>query len=86
MAAKKPAVSTQLKQANARIEELEKKLADAQRAQEYASKRAADADAELDQMHALLDALPNALPKRDDGTYRNHTAMTRLASWLAARP
>lgn len=84
MATKKPAVSTQLKQALAKIEELEKKVASAEQSQKWAADRARDADNELDQIHAFLDAVPGAI-SRDAENYKKHSAMTRLAAWLSVR-
>jgi septal ring factor EnvC (AmiA/AmiB activator) len=85
MATKKPAVSTQLKQAQARIAELEKKVESAERSQKYAQEARADAERELSQLHAFFDVLPGALPKKNEQTYVDHSAMTRLAAWLASK-
>lgn len=84
MAARKPALSTQLKAANARIVELEKKLSDTERSVKYNSDRASAADAEVNQVHAFLDAVPGSIPKEGEG-YTKHSAMTRLAAWLATK-
>ena len=57
----------------------------------YQQNRTREVEAELDQMHCLLDALPGALPRKSvpageaEWCARNNTAMTRLASWLAFR-
>ena len=85
MAAKKPAVSTQLKQAQARIAELEKKIESSERSQKYAQDARADSERELNQVHAFFDALPGALPRKSEQTYTDHSAMTRLAAWLASK-
>lgn len=96
MATKKPAITTQLKNANARIAELEKELEAAKK--DAATQKASsdswylknnETEAELNQLHSLLDALPGCLPRKSqtEESWRNveHAAMTRLASWLAVR-
>ena len=97
MAIKKPAITTQLKNANARVVELEKEL---EAAKKDATNQKASSDswcrqhnetkAELEQLHSLLDALPGCLPRKvqAEESWRSteHAAMTRLASWLAVRP
>lgn len=85
MATKKPALSTQLKQAQALIEELKKKVESAERGQKYAQDSRADAERELNDVHAFFDALPGALPRKNEQTYAQHSAMTRLAAWLASK-
>lgn len=85
MATKKPAVTTQLKTANARIAELEKELSSAKSNKDYYERDARKANEELNGLHALLDAMPGALPKEKKEGYGSHSAMTRLASWLASR-
>ncbi|MCW3581747.1 hypothetical protein K6Y74_01805 [Burkholderia cenocepacia] len=83
MAQRKPAVSTLLKQAQARVAELEKQLETEKNSSKYAREARDAAKAEADQIHAFLDALPGAIKKRNDETYVEHSAMTRLAAWLA---
>lgn len=96
MATKKPAITTQLKNANARVAELEKELEAAKKdaANQKASsdswyRKNNETQAELDQLHSLLDALPGCLPRKQQGeeSWRaiEHAAMTRFASWLAVR-
>ena len=96
MATKKPAVTTLLKQAKARIEELERELATSVKQtaneksmKEMYSKQKDEAVEELDQLHGLLDALPGCLPRKSDAENswerKDYAAMTRLASWLAVR-
>lgn len=97
MTTKKPAVATQLKTANARIKELETQVE--KLTKEAASNKSTsdtwyrqhnEKEAELEQLHSLLDALPNCLPRKSQGEEswrtKEHVAMTRLASWLAVRP
>jgi uncharacterized coiled-coil protein SlyX len=85
MATRKPAASTLLKQANARVEELEKKLTSSESSMKYHSNQASEAQAELNDMHAFFDALPNSIPRKDSESYQTRSAMTRLAAWLATR-
>jgi hypothetical protein len=86
MATRKPAVSTLLKQAQARIEELEKKVASAEQSKKWSEDRASAAESELADVHAFFDALPNTIPQKDADSYKSRAAMTRLAAWLANRP
>ncbi|EKS9914889.1 hypothetical protein [Burkholderia multivorans] len=83
MAQRKPAVSTLLKNAQARIAELEKKAENDAKSMKYHEKRADEAQAELQQLHAFFDALPGTIPEQDKETYKRNNAMTRLAAWLA---
>ncbi|CPG63629.1 MULTISPECIES: hypothetical protein [Burkholderia] len=83
MAQRKPAVSTLLKNAQARIAELEKKAESDASSLKYQQKRAEDAQDELQQLHAFFDALPGTIPEQDKETYKRNSAMTRLAAWLA---
>jgi uncharacterized coiled-coil protein SlyX len=85
MATRKPAVSTLLKSAQARIAELEKQLAAANTSKGYSDKAASDHRAEVDQIHAFLDALPGSIERQNKETYASHAAMTRLAAWLATK-
>lgn len=82
--AKPLAASTQLKAAQAKIMELEKQLGDALKTREaqYAARSAAEA--ELEQLHQMLDAVPGPIPRRDEGTYTDRKVITRLAAWLAS--
>lgn len=90
-----PSVVTQLK--NLRVEhaavqqEVTKLQKEAERAASthaYVNKAKEVAEAELAQMHALLDALPNAIPRKPesaDGYVQPHPCSTRLSAWLAVR-
>lgn len=60
---KTPAVSTQLKAAQAEIAELKKKLESAERYQKSAEERVRDHLAEINAVHVLLDAMPNPPPR-----------------------
>jgi len=88
--AKTPATSTLLKAAEARIVELEKKLASESSAKDSFYKQMQSAQAEVEQVHALLDSLPGSAPRKtehEESWQRKDIAtMTRLAAYLANRP
>jgi predicted nucleic acid-binding Zn-ribbon protein len=88
--AKAPALSTQLKTASARIVELEKQLTAAKSSAEYQSKNANEATAMLEQVHQVLDAVPQPIPRESEGENSwdrvKRSPVTRLAAWLAIRP
>lgn len=88
MATRKIAVSTQLKNAQARIAELEKSVATEKQYRGWAEEAKKEPTAELEQVHAFFDALPGALPRKTGDGYdaTKYTAMTRLAAWLATKP
>lgn len=83
--AKAPALSTQLKTANAKIVELEKKLADSERTQKYLRESQEAKDRQIEEVHTFLDALPGAIERKSQDTYHERSPMTRLAAWFAAR-
>jgi len=39
---------------------------------------------ELDQLHDVLDALPNSIPKRGEDSCQDRSVLTRLAAWLGS--
>lgn len=90
MAARKPAASTLLKQAQARIEQLEKDLATKTLLYTNANEERSKLQTEIDQLHAMLDAIP-AAPSKDvpgveswsSGSKR--TVISRLAGYFATR-
>lgn len=57
---KTPALSTQLKTAQAEIEALKKKLEHSDRMQKHYSDKHSEVLAEINNVHTLLDAMPNA--------------------------
>ena len=87
--AKSPALSTQLKSAQTRIAELEKKLADESSRTQSARILADDRGKEIEQVHQVLDAVPNSIPRKSDSEESwnrvERTSITRLAAWLAIR-
>jgi hypothetical protein len=87
--AKQLAISTQLKNATAKLAELEKKLGEAVKSKEHYYREAGDVRAELEQVHAILDAIP-AAPARNftpEGAYSPTERKTpaRLAAFFAIR-
>jgi len=90
MATRKPSIKTQLKEAKALLAEqtlhatkLQKDLETAQTNQKYATERANNADNELAQINAFLDALPTPPADKMADGYTKIKTMTRLMVWLA---
>jgi septal ring factor EnvC (AmiA/AmiB activator) len=95
MSTRKPSAATQLK--NLRIEHaavqqkttaLQKELDTQKQRHEQTSRTLTEAQAELTQMHVLLDAMPDAIPRKpvdSDSWTPAYPCSTRLAAWLAAR-
>jgi peptidoglycan hydrolase CwlO-like protein len=83
--AKAPALSTQLKSAQARIVDLEKQLAETARQRDSNATMRQSAETELEQLHQMLDAVPNPILRREEGTYGDRRVITRLAAWLTVR-
>lgn len=87
--ARQLAVTTQLKNANARIVELEKKLKEAESVKDKYYKSSREHEATLEQINQLLDAVPNSVPRTSEGENSwdrvTRTPMMRLAAWLAIR-
>lgn len=95
---KKPSFQTQLKDAKAELAAAQQKIAALQkeaesdkRMKEHYSSEATGAKAELEQIHAFLDAVPNPPARKTDpvvtGAYgaENVGALTRLTVFLATR-
>lgn len=89
MAKREPALSTQLKAAQARIVELEKKLKDTTESKDrwYASMN--EKQAEIDQVHSILDTIPAAPARQFESTTgygpQQRTVIARLAGYFAVR-
>lgn len=85
--AKQPAISTQLKNARELIVRLENELKSKTDQADRYYRTYQEKEAELDQLHAFFDALPegSTVPRQDQSSYKQHSAMTRLAAWLAKR-
>ncbi len=80
--ARKLSTATQLKNANAEIAEIKKKLENAESYKKMYQNSAERAEQELEQVHRFLDAVPNPIA-REPEQYKTISAMTRLAAWLA---
>lgn len=98
MTTKKPALSTQLKQARSEIASLQEQLvketkrADQNKSyQDMYSEKSSKAEAELETIHSLLDVLPGAIGRKtcndpeQSWNITTHNVMTRIASYLALR-
>lgn len=89
MKKKSLATSTMLKQAQAQIGELEKKLKNETSAKDTFYKSMNEANAVIEQIHQLIDALPNSIGRQSAGEESwkriQLAPMTRLAAWLAVR-
>ncbi len=87
--ARQLAVSTQLKNALAKIEELEKKLKSVTDDKDRWYKMQTEKNEEIEQVHALLDALPGAAGRQSQAEEpwqrKTLSLMTRLAAYLASR-
>lgn len=87
--AKELAISTQLKNANARIVELEKKLKDTESSKENWYKSSSLHEQMLEQLHQVLDAVPNSIARESEGENSwdrvKRSPVTRMAAWLAGR-
>ena len=96
MSKRKPAVSTQLKNALITIEaqknelsDWEKKLKSMTETKDMYYKQHRDAIAEIEQIHLILDAFPNSPQRKTDGENSwdktELTLSTRFAAWLGTR-
>ena len=85
--ARKLAISTQLKEAAKKIEGLEKDLKQQKDYVAMYQKKSADAEALVEQLHQVLDAVPNPIARKSDGEESwsriERSPVTRMAAWLA---
>lgn len=97
MAAKKPSITKQLKDARVelaaqaqQVERLTKDLKSASDAKDAFYRARTELQTEIDQVHSLIDALPGSIPRQSEpgeyGGRTTHALMTRLAAWLAVKP
>lgn len=86
MASRKPAVSTQLKTAQAMIAALEKKVKEQESTQGWTRAAKETAEREVNDMNAFIDALPGAIALKAEDGYTTRTIVTRMGAWLATRP
>ena len=82
---KQPALSTQLKDAQARIAELEQKLAKETKEKDNWFMQWQRRDNEVDQLQAMLDAFPDCPPRRAESAYFDLSPAARIAGWLATK-
>lgn len=92
MSKKQPALITRYKTAIADLaaaQENIKRLQDGEKKAEsslkYSTERAQKAESEIEQVHTLLDVLPNTPPRKAEDGYTQNAVMTRLAGYLAHR-
>lgn len=82
-------MSTLMKQFQLQVVKLEADLKKETQMKELHYKAKLDAEAEIEQVHALLDVLPGAAGRKteheDSWSRKDITAMTRLASYLVVR-
>ena len=83
--AKQPALSLQLKDAQARIVELEQKLAKEIGEKETWYMQWQRKDDEINQLQAMLDAFPDCPPRRAESAYFDLGPAARIAGWLATK-
>ena len=81
--AKAPALSTQLKNAQARIVELEKQVKDVTGSKDTWYTYYHDSKRVIEELHTLLDTLPNTVPRKNPDGYNEDSPMVRLASYFA---
>ena len=82
---KTPALSTQLKNAQAEIAKLQSELTKAKDMQAIYSKNADEKAKEVEAVQVILDALPGAIERRKEGEWTDRSPVTRLAAWFACR-
>lgn len=93
---RKPAISTQLKTALAKIDELEKKIKELEKLkQHYYGSDKANASIinqmheVLNQMHEVLDAVPGSIDRKtteaNEWQRTERSVVTRMAAWLASK-
>jgi chromosome segregation ATPase len=89
MAVKKESVASlkrQIAELDKQAIDLASKLKQANDMQNHYYKNQQEYQAEINDVHDLLDVLPNTIARRKDGDYSpEHKLMTRLASFLANR-
>ena len=82
---KQPTLSTQLKDAQARIAELEQKLGKETKEKDNWFMQWQRKDNGVDQLQAMLDAFPDCPPRRAEGAYFDLGPAARIAGWLATK-
>ena len=77
----KKSTATLLKEANLKIIDLEKKLADQTRYKEHAETLKCEYRMQLEDIHEFLDAVNGSVPRNSEEGLKK-TALTRLTAWL----
>jgi hypothetical protein len=96
MAAKKASLATQIRNERAeafavkqKLEKTEKELESSKQSNKYNSDRAQKAEAELEQVHMFLDAVPNPPARKSENAggygHTEHSLMTRMSVYLTTR-
>jgi uncharacterized protein YlxW (UPF0749 family) len=70
---------------HAKVAELEKKLSDAKSTSDMWYRNSQERNKEIEDVHGILDVLPNAPNRKIDGGYETRPLMARLAGYFAAR-
>lgn len=87
--AKKLAPSTQLKNALAQIEKLEKELKNSESMKDTYRLNADRAEKEIEQINQFLDAVPNTIARESDHENNwervKRSVVTRMGAWLASK-
>lgn len=93
---KQLALSTQLKNANNKVRELEaqivtlqKEIASTKSSSDSWYKQFNEATATIEQIHQVFDAVPNSIPRESEGENSwdrvKRSPVTRIAAWLSIR-
>jgi len=65
-----------------RIEQLEKEVQKEKQYKERYMKQNEESDFEVQQIHQILNYLPNSVPIRGEGEYQDRSIVVRFAAWL----
>lgn len=65
-----------------RIERLEKEVQQQKQFKENYMKQKEESDFEVQQIHQILDYLPNPVPIRGEGDFQDRSIVVRFAAWL----
>ncbi len=70
---------------NAEIAELKKKVEYMTNSATITTNTLTNQREQVEQIHAVLDAMPGSIKRIKDDGYTEHSAVTRFAAWLANR-
>ncbi len=76
------ALQTEVHQLKGEVEVLQKDVAREKSTSETWYKASQKHDAELEEVHALLDSLPAPIPRLMENGYTSRSLIARLASWF----